>query len=47
MSSQRGVLDLIITNDFCLPPEGQEELNLLLVLVVVVVLVGIISFFFH
>ena len=29
---------------FCLPPEGQEELNLLLL---VLLLVGIISFFFH
>ena len=32
------------TNPFCPPPEGQEELNLVLVLVLVV---GIISFFFH
>ena len=31
---------------FCLPPEGQEEVNLLFV-VLVVVLLGIISFFFH
>ena len=30
--------------NFCLPPEGQEEVNLLVVLVV---LLGIISFFFH
>ena len=32
--------DLAISKLFCLPPEGQEEVNL-------VVLVGIISFFFH
>ena len=31
--------------DFCLPPEGQEVVNLLVLLVVVVL--GIISFFFH
>ena len=30
---------------FCLPPEGQEEVNLLVVGVGVVI--GIISFFFH
>ena len=31
---------------FCLPPEGQEEVNLVFLVLVVVVL-GIISFFFH
>ena len=33
----------IIVKYFCLPPEGQEVVNL----VVLVVVVGIISFFFH
>ena len=37
--------DLAISKLFCLPPEGQEEANI--VVVVVVVLVGMISFFFH
>ena len=33
-------------NHFCLPPEGQEVVNLVL-LVLLVLLVGIISFMFH
>ena len=41
---KRAILHL---SPFCLPPEGQEELNLLLVVLVVVLLLGIISFFFQ
>ena len=36
---------LLWKHHFCLPPEGQEEVNLLVVLLLVVL--GIISFFFH
>ena len=41
----RKTLSLYKTLNFCLPPEGQEGLNL--GAVVVLVLLGIISFFFH
>ena len=37
---------IVLYPSFCLPPEGQEEVNLLVV-VNVVLLPGIISFFFH
>ena len=36
-------VDSYRSGHFCLPPEGQEEVNLL----VLVVVLGIISFFFH
>ena len=36
-------VDSYRSGHFCLPPEGQEEVNLL----ILVVVLGIISFFFH
>ena len=42
-----GIMSLKKFENFCLPPEGQEEVNLLVVVGVGVVVVGIISFFFH
>ena len=47
-SSVRSKLKQVGDNNrsFCLPPEGQEVVNLL-ILVLVLLGVGIISFFFH